>query len=210
MNDDIDRALHHAFHDRPVPTNLHASLTEVRSRARRRQQRRVVGTVGAVTLTSVGTVALLAHRTPGADPAPAGIGDGGLEATTTTICFPATTVEMRTTTFPPNTLPPTTAAFDASNYSTTTTVIYDSAPSDAFGPCGEAPIDAWHCTNPLGVDESGGQVFLTCEQWPDVNVATTVEVPGTAVPTTNVEPIPTSTTSVVESSVLDSTTTSLG
>ncbi len=198
MNDDIDRALYRAFHDRPVPTHVHASLTDVRSRARRRQQRRVAGTVGAVTLTGVGAVALLAHRTPGGDPSPAGIGDAGLDATTTTICFMTTTV------------PPTTEAIDASSFSTTTTGIFDSVPFAGAVPCGEAPIDAWHCTDPVGIDEFGRQVFLTCEQWPDVNVATTVEMPGTAVPTTNVEPIPTSTTSVVESSVLDSTTTSLG
>jgi hypothetical protein len=94
-----------------------------------------------------------------------------------------------------------------------------------FDPCGQGSGWTWHCTDPTGTDEFGRQVFLSCEQEPPVQFATTAPpstpaFPDSTVqvfdntPTTVFNTIPpfdsTSTTSTVTIVESPSTTTSLG
>ena len=101
--DPIDRMLDDTFRTRPAPPLARPSLTDVHHRARRRQQRRTAGMVGALAVVGMGGAVALATRddartqlTPAAD-------DLG---TATTIGCPS----VATTTFPPttafNTVPP--------------------------------------------------------------------------------------------------------
>ena len=60
--DPLDRTLTKAFGSRHVPTMSAPSLIDVRHRARRRQQRRTAGLVGAITLVGAGGVGAYAIR----------------------------------------------------------------------------------------------------------------------------------------------------
>ena len=60
--DPLDRTLTQAFGSRHVPPMSSPSLMDVRHRARRRQQRRTAGLVGAITLVGAGGVGAYALR----------------------------------------------------------------------------------------------------------------------------------------------------
>lgn len=63
--DPIDRTLSQAFRSRPTPSMSQPSLIDVRHRARRRQQRRSAGLVGAIVLVGAGGVGAYALRNDG-------------------------------------------------------------------------------------------------------------------------------------------------
>jgi hypothetical protein len=188
MTDPIDRTLHDAFQSRHVPHDITPSLVDVRWRARRRHARRNAAFVGCAAITGAGAVAVLATRHPGE---PAGLGAGtGNEPTASTIpcySFPTTTILPTTVPF---TLPVT-----AIDVSTTTT-----GPESYQIPCDPnvGVQSEWHCTDQVGTDEFGRDVFLSCEQQFNGVVATTT--PAAVLPTV-------STIEVVDAT---GTTTSLG
>ena len=102
----VDRLLQQAFAGRPAHTAGSASLSDVRTRARRHQRRRAGAVVGAAAVVGIGGVGVLSRRDDGA--ATASPADGG--ATSTTAAFancwspqqgdPATTIEVVDGTWP--------------------------------------------------------------------------------------------------------------
>ena len=63
-----------------------------------------------------------------------------------------------------------------------------------FDPCGQGSGWTWHCTDPMGTDEFGRQVFLSCEQEPPAQFATTVPPSTAAFPDSTVQVFDSSTT----------------
>jgi hypothetical protein len=245
MNDPIDDLLSDAFHHRHVPDGVRPSLTDVRMRARRRHQRRIAGTVGAAAITGVGLVAVLATRDPGGKGLSADQGQLG-GPTTSTICFfepTATTVAIEQRTIIEGDTPLgiaqglgiTLEALDAANVGNpdyaafpvggvvylpfggdtgaTTTTMYPQ-------PCNPAPAGtgAWHCTDPMGTDEFGREVFGSCEQQFDgafATTTTTTMLPGDISPLNSSDFVGTTTSSTISllestTNVVEPTTTSLG
>ncbi len=88
--DPIDRTLSQAFRSRPTPSMSQPSLIDVRHRARRRQQRRSAGLVGAVVLVGAGGVGAYALRHDGGSGRTALTpGDDASGAPATTVaCYP--------------------------------------------------------------------------------------------------------------------------
>lgn len=236
--DPLDRTLNQAFGSRHVPPMPSASgLSDVRHRARRRQQRRTAGLVGAITLVGAGGVGAYAMRhDDGRATLSPGDADASGAPSTTVACFAigTTTVPVQPTVstiaiVEPTVLPST----DAVTVSTvtfmplvSTTIVWP-----PFDPCAPGGW-TWHCTGELGTDEFGRQIFESCEQVePTVtNVGEPVPttVPGQPVGTTTTSPpqfatsttmppttVPTSVNGNVDATsttnvVYESTTTSLG
>jgi hypothetical protein len=213
MND-LDRTLHDAFQSRPVPHDITPSLVDVRWRARRRHTRRNAALVGCAAITGAGAVAVLASRHPGEQN---GVGAGtgaGEEVTPTTMAcysFPTTT-----------TMPPTTAPVSVPM--NTTIEVTPTTGFDVY----QVPCDPnvgvqteWHCTDQVGTDEFGRDVFLSCEQQLTGIVATTtpaatlptvstIEFPAGSTTTTSVPPTTTITIPLQTVSGDSTSTTSLG
>jgi hypothetical protein len=237
MNDPIDDLLSDAFHHRHVPDGVRPSLTDVRMRARRRHQRRIAGTVGAAAITGVGLVAVLATRDPGGKGLSANQGELGGPTTTECVFFPtATTVAIEQRTIIEGDTPLgiaqglgiTLEALDAANVGNPDYaafpvggVVYLPFGGDTGAtttmypqPCNPAPdgVTTWHCTDPMGTDEFGREVFGSCEQQFDGGPTTSSFAPGDTWPGSTILGTTTTSISVLESTtnVIEPTTTSLG
>jgi hypothetical protein len=234
MNDPIDDLLSDAFHHRHVPDGVRPSLTDVRMRARRRHQRRLAGTVSAAAITGVGLVAVLATRDPGGKGLSADQGELGGPTSTMCVFSPTpTTVPIEQRTIIEGETPMgvaqglgiTLEALDAANvgnpdYSAfvvggvvylpfggdtgaTTTTMYPQ-------PCNPASdgVTTWHCTDPMGTDELGREVFGSCEPQFDgafaTTTTTTTTLPGDLSPVNSSDFVGTTTSSTI--SLLESTT----
>jgi hypothetical protein len=193
--DPLDRTLTQAFGSRHVPTMSGPSLIDVRHRARRRQQRRTAGLVGAITLVGAGGVGAYAIRH---DDGRAALSPGDFEGvggpSTTVACFAiSTTVPVQPTvsTVLENVEPTVLPTTNAVTVSTVTfmPLVSTTVVSPAFDPCAPGGW-TWHCTGELGTDEFGRHIFESCEQ---VEPAPTNV--GEPVPTTSpVQPVGTTTT----------------
>ncbi|MBI4933543.1 MAG: hypothetical protein HY828_06665 [Actinobacteria bacterium] len=208
MNE-LDRTLHDAFQSRHVPHDITPSLVDVRWRARRRHTRRNAALVGCAAITGAGAVAVLATRHPGEQ---TGVGaDAGEEPTATTIaCYSFATTIVPTTA--PFTIPVTALE------STTTTGL-----ETYQVPCEQGSGWTWHCTDRVGSDEFGRDVFLSCEQVsPGVTtippstvefVDTTIGFESLSTAFNTIPPFSPTTTNTVPITALEpmgTTTTSLG
>lgn len=194
--DPLDRTLSRAFGSRHVPPMSQPSMIDVRHRARRRQQRRTAGLVGAITLVGAGGVGAYAmrHDDPRTTLSP-GDADASGAPSTTVACSPfaTTTIPVQPTVstiaiVEPTVLPST----DAVTVSTVTfmPLVSTTVALPPFDPCAPGGW-TWHCTGELGTDEFGRQIFESCEQ-----VEPTVTNVGEPVPTTVPgQPVGTTTTS---------------
>lgn len=164
--DPLDRTLTQAFGSRRVPIMPSSpGMNDVRHRARRRQQRRTAGLVGAITLVGAGGVGAYAVRhDDGRVALSPGDADANGAPVTTIACLPIGT----------STVPVLPTASTISIVEPTVLPTGTIAPP-ALDPCAPGGW-TWHCTGELGMDEFGRQIFESCEQ---VEGAGTVVVPTT-------------------------------
>ena len=177
LDPSVDRLLQQAFTGRRAQTAGSASLSDVRTRARRHQHRRAGAIVGAAAVVGIGGVGVLSRRDDGA--ATASPADGGATSTTNSAnCwspqqeYPATTIEVVDGTWPADvsttTLLPSSTVTDSTEVEPTyTTVEWPTTtldPSATTTAAGVVPVsEDFESTTTALLDAAGVPVAIPCQ-----------------------------------------------